>query len=145
MSRMRALLVTSVLLNVFLAGALVGGAFWIRKATPMIAAGSLRIAGSELPLAERQAFRAVVREARLARRADIAASRAARARAADLLRRPSVDQPAVLAELARARDADMVVRASVEESAVRFAGSLPARDRTRLAEAMAARTRPMPR
>ena len=114
MTRLRVVLAASVLLNLFLAGALAGGALLVRSRSPVIAAGSLRIAGAELP-----------REARRARQD-----------AAALLRRPVVDLNALKAALARARAADAIVRAGVDASAVRFAATLPPADRARIADAM---------
>lgn len=136
MIRSCAFLIGSPLLNVVLAGALAGGAVWVRTRAPVIAAGSLRIAGSELPRAQRQAFRATIRKARRAKRAEVVESRDARADATALLRRPIVDQDAILAALARARAADMAVRTNVEESAVRFAATMRAK---------VVRASPMPR
>ena len=139
MSKLRIALIVSVLLNLFLAGALIAGALSIRSGGRMINAGSLRIAGAELPQAERQPFRAALREARRAMRPTVIEARGAKARAADLLRQPVVDQPAVMAALDQARTADMAVRAAVERRAVAYAATLPAADRAKLAEAMTRR------
>lgn len=136
MKTIRVLLVVSLLLNLFLAGALIGGAAWLHGRQPMIQAGSLRIAGAELAPAQRRAFRATLHETRRSMRPVIQQSRAAKREAADLLRQPVVDQAAVLAALARARSADTAVRAAVEQSAVAFTATLPPADRARVADAM---------
>jgi len=136
MSRLRAGLVASVILNLFLAGAMVAGYASLRSGKRMIYAGSLRIAGAELPPNERRAFRRALRETRQSLWPTILASRNAKAEAAELLRRPALDREATLAALGRARSADTAVRAAVERRAVLFAAGLPPADRARLADAM---------
>ncbi|WP_241659701.1 periplasmic heavy metal sensor [Sphingomonas glacialis] len=112
----------------------------LRSGDRMINAGSLRIAGSELPVAQRRPFRTALRQARRAMRPSIIAGRAARTEAAALLRQPVINQAAVVAALDRARDADMVVRAAVERRAVGYAATLPPDDRAKLADAMQRRS-----
>jgi len=138
--RLRLGLAVSVILNLFLAGALIAGALSLRTGRHMINAGSLRIAGAELPVEERRPFRAALREARRSMRQTIVKARAAKAQAAALLDQPTVDQPAVLSALDRARTADMAVRAAVERSAVAYAATLPPADRAKLADAMKRRS-----
>ncbi len=144
MSRLRLALAVSVIFNLFLAGALIAGLVSLRTRGPMINAGSLRVAGAELPNAERRPFRMALREARRAMRPTIVASRAAKAEAATLLQRPDVDQAAVNAALDRARTADMAVRAAVERRAVAYAATLPLADRATLAAAMTRRAERSP-
>lgn len=144
MNRLRIAVMVSVLLNVFLAGALAAGFFAMRNAGRMINAGALRIAGAELPASARRPFRRALREARNAMLPSIAESRMAKGQAAQLLRQPNVDQAAVMAALDRARADDMAVRAAVERSAVAFAATLPAADRAKLADAMNKRARQGP-
>jgi uncharacterized membrane protein len=141
MSRLRMGLIASIILNLFLAGALVAGYASLRTGKRMLNAGSLRIAGAELPVTERRPFRKALRETRQAMRPTIVASRAAKAEAAGLLRQARVNQASVLAALDRARAADMAVRAAVERRAVVFAASLPAADRAKLADAMERRAK----
>lgn len=138
MGKIRVALIISVLLNLFLAGALIASAVSLRTGR-MINAGSLRIAGAELPVAERRPFRAALREARRSMRPIIMEAREAKGQAAALLRQPTVDQVAVVAALDRARTADMAVRAAVERRAVAYAATLPPTDRAKLADAMARR------
>lgn len=129
-------LAVSILANIFFAAALIGGAAWLKTRHPMIAAGSLRVAGAELPKDERRAFRAALREARVSMRPNAIAGRKARREAAALLRQPNLDQPALLAALSRVRAADFNIRTAVEQRAVAFAATLPQAERARLAEAM---------
>jgi uncharacterized membrane protein len=136
MSKLRLGLAASVILNLFLVGALVAGYASLRTGKRMLNAGSLRIAGAELPAVERRPFRQALRQARQTMHPTIVASRAAKTQAAGLLRQATVDQTAVLAALDRARAADMAVRTAVERRAVAFAATLPAADRAKLAEAM---------
>lgn len=126
----------SILLNIFLVAAIVGGLVWLRAGHPMIAAGSIRLAGSELPFAERHAFRAALRETRHEIRPVILARSQARQEAAALLRAPVLDQAALNAALARTRAADMVMREHLEARAVSFAATLPPVDRAKLAEGL---------
>ena len=136
MRKLHVALAVSLILNLFLAGALVAGIVSVRSGARMINAGSLRVAGAELPRAERRPFRMALREARGAMRPTIIAARAAKGEAAVLLRKPEVDQAAVNAALDRARIADMAVRAAVERRAVAFAATLPPADRAKLADAV---------
>ncbi len=144
MRRLRLAFAVSVIFNLFLAGALIAGLVSLRTRGPMINAGSLRVAGAELPSAERRAFRMVLRDARRSMRATIVASRAAKAEAATLLQRPGVDQAAVNAALDRARIADVQVRATVERRAVAFAATMPPDARATLAAAMTRRAERTP-
>ena len=136
MGKVRISLIVSIILNLFLAGALIAGIVSLRTGGRMINAGSLRIAGAELPSAERRPFRKALRQARRENRPAIMNARAARAEAAALLRQPSIDQGAIIAALDRARDADAQVRAAVERRAVAYAATLPPADRAKLADAM---------
>ena len=136
MNKVRIALAVSMILNLFLAGALVAGALSLRSGSRMIAAGSLRIAGAELPESERRPFRRALREARRAMGPLISRSRAAKAEAAELLRAPTIDQAGIMAALDRARVDDMAVRTAVERRAVAYAASLPLADRAKLADAM---------
>jgi uncharacterized membrane protein len=133
------LLAVSVLLNLFMLGALTGGAVWLKARQPMIAAGSLRIAGAELPRPERREFRTALRETRRSMRQTRFAGHQARLQAAALLRQPDLDQQQLNAALERARQADFAMRAAVETRAVSFAAGLPQADRERLADAMVRR------
>ena len=131
---LRIVCAVSILLNIFLLGAAIGGTVWVRARHPMIGAGSIRLAGSELPRDERRAFRRALRDARLDMRPTILAGRQARNDAAELLRAPTLDQAKLGEALARIRTADIAVRAHVEERAISFAATLPPDDRSKLAD-----------
>ncbi len=136
MGKLRIVLAASIILNLFLAGALIAGVISLRSGGRMINAGSMRIAGAELPLSERRPFRRALREARRAMRPTLVEARTAKAEAAMLLRQRVIDQTAVVAALDRARVADMAVRAAVERRAVAYAATLPPADRAKLADAI---------
>jgi uncharacterized membrane protein len=136
MTKLRVALAASLILNVFLAGALIAGYVSLRTGTRMINAGSFRIAGAKLPVSVRKPFRAALRDVRRSMRRTILQSRAEKAQAAMLLRQPVIDQAAVNAALDRARAADMAVRAAVERRAVSYAADLPLADRAKLADAL---------
>ncbi len=144
MNKLRIAILVSVVLNLFLAAALVAGFVSLRSGGGMINAGSLRIAGAELPESERRPFRMALREARRAMRPTIVQARTAKAEAALLLRQPVLDQAAVVAALDRARAGDMAVRAAVERRAVAFAATLTQSDRAKLADAMQRRAGRVP-
>ena len=144
MGKLRVALGVSIVLNLFLAAALLAGYVSLRTGGRMINAGSLRIAGAELPSSVRKPFRMALRDARRSMRPTIVESRAAKAEAASLLREPVVDQPAINTALDRARAADMAVRAAVERRAVAYAATLPPADRATLAEAMQRRADKVP-
>lgn len=135
-AKLRIGLLVWIILNLFLAGALVAGYASLRTDTRMLNAGSLRIAGAELSAADRRPFRRDLRQARRVMGPTIAVSRKAKAEAAALLRQDPVDHAAVIAALDRARMADMAVRAAVKRRAVPVAAGLPVADRAKLAEAV---------
>ncbi len=134
----------SILLNIFLASAVIGGAAWIQARRPA-ARGSIQVAGAQLPLDSRRIFRRALRDARREMQPTIAAGSQAREDAAALLRAPRLDQLALAAALARARAADIAVRTHVEERAVAVAATLSSADRETLAMGVVRKTdRPTP-
>ncbi|USI74718.1 periplasmic heavy metal sensor [Sphingomonas morindae] len=126
----------SILLNLFLLGAALGGAAWLRAGHGMIGAGAIRVAGTTLPPDARRAFRGTLRTARAEMRAQADAGQAARAEAAALLRAPRLDTARLAAALARVRAADYAIRAHLEARAIAFAATLPADQRARLADGL---------
>ncbi|TPM92897.1 periplasmic heavy metal sensor [Mesorhizobium sp. B2-1-3A] len=143
MSTGRNLLIASVVLNVFLAGALAGGAVWIRSGKP--AQGySLEAAGGRLPDQQRTLFRKALREVRQESREIIRDGQQARREAADLLRQPVLDTAALSAALERARNADVTVRTRLEQRIVEFAAAASTEDRNMLAEGLARRSGTQP-
>ena len=138
-------LAASVLLNIFLVAALIGGAASLhRYRSREMGPRSLRVAGAELPRGQRRAFRRHLRDARRAAGPQIAASRAARERAAALLEQRVLDRAALEDTLAKSRAADFAVRAQMEAGAVDFITTLAPADRMRLAEAMRRRSEHQP-
>lgn len=133
-------LAASVVLNLFLGAALIGGATALHVRQAMMGPRSLRVAGAELPKAERRGLRHALRDSRRSAATQIDEASAARERAAILLQQPTLDRTALDAELARARRADMAVRASMEAGAISYIAGLPHADRVKLAEAMRRRS-----
>jgi uncharacterized membrane protein len=148
--RFRAWLLLSVLLNVFLIGGIGGGAWrwWsesargdraasVAAADPATSRG-LRFAADGLAPAQRQAFRAGLRDVRRAS-ADLArTSREGRAEVARLLAAPGFDRGAVDAALVRTRAADLALRERVEADVVDFASRLTPADREILVKGLTA-------
>ncbi len=123
----------SILLNIFLMSAVIGGAAWIQARRP-VGRGSIQVAGAQLPPRQRHVFREALRDARREMQPAIAAGRQAREDAATLLRARTLDPAALMAALARVRAADITVRTHVEERAVAVAATLSPADRETLAE-----------
>lgn len=129
----RGLVIASVVLNVFLAGAFVGGAVWLRNAKTGV---SLESAGRQLPDQDRKAFREALRQVRVQSRQIILDGQQARQEAADLLHQPVMDEAAVSAALERARNADATVRTRLEQAIVDFAANTSLENRSVLAQAL---------
>ncbi|TPM28187.1 periplasmic heavy metal sensor [Mesorhizobium sp. B2-3-4] len=141
MSAGRNLIIASVALNVFLAGALAGGAVWIRSGKP--AQGySLEAAGGRLPDQQRILFRKALREVRRESRDIILDGQQARREAADLLLQPVLDTAALSAALERARNADITLRTRLEQRIVEFAAAGSAEGRAVLADGLSRRAGP---
>ena len=138
MSTGRNLLIASVVLNVFLAGALAGGAVWIRSGKSAQGT-SLEAAGGRLPDQQRTLFRKALREVRRESRDIILDGQQARREAADLLQQPVLDTAALSAALERARNADVTVRTRLEQRIIEFAAAGSAEDRGVLAEGLSRR------
>ncbi|MBN9222668.1 MAG: periplasmic heavy metal sensor [Mesorhizobium sp.] len=131
----RGLVVASVVLNVFLAGALASGAVWLKHARTG-AGYSLETAGGRLPEQDRKAFRQALRQVRMESRQLILDGQQARQEAADLLQQPVVDKAALAAALERARNADVTVRTRLEQAIVDFAANTSPENRSVLASAL---------
>lgn len=129
----RGLVIASVVLNVFLAGAFVGGAVWLRNAKAGV---SLESAGRQLPNQDRKAFRQALRQVRVESRQIILDGQQARQEAADLLLQPVMDKAALSAALERARNADVTVRTRLEQAIVNFAANTSPENRSVLAQAL---------
>src|SRR6185312_6238065 len=142
MRSLRLGLVASLILNVFLVASIGGGLVWLADRPGMIFAGSMRIAGSELPPAESRAFRQTMHDTRLSLHDTVVDARKARREMIGLLRQPNLDQQALSAAFDRLRTAEMHVRTEVEHSAIAFVATLSAADRMKMADAMERRGRP---
>ena len=139
------LVAASLVLNVFLIGAVAGGAGWLLgRSNPGY---SLESAGGRLPADDRKAFRQALREVRRESRQIILDGQQARREAANLLQQPTLDATALAAALERARNADVTVRTRLEQRIIEFAASSPLEDRRLLAEGLLrhiGRQRPIP-
>lgn len=140
-------LAASLALNVFLAGALGGGAWrwWSTERAPAAATAqapqrSLRHAADELGADRRRAFRLGLRDARREVQPQIELARENRREVLRLVAAAQLDKEALAAALARVRAADAAVRARLEDSVVEFAASLGPEDRRRFADGLQRRT-----
>ncbi|WP_136619879.1 MULTISPECIES: periplasmic heavy metal sensor [Mesorhizobium] len=131
----RGLVIASVVLNVFLAGAFVGGAVWLRNAKAG-AGVSLESAGRQLPNQDRKAFRQALHQVRVESRQIILDGQQARQEAADLLQQPVMDKAALSAALERVRSADVAMRTRLEQAIVDFAANTSPENRSVLAQAL---------
>jgi len=135
----RILLAASLVLNLFLLGAGVGGAVMFdrfRDREHARRAPALHAAMRELPAERQEALKAVVREAALAARPDFREARQARRRAAELAAAPVFDPVAVRAELTRARDAELRGRAKLEGGLLSAMQGMDAQSRAAVAPAL---------
>jgi uncharacterized membrane protein len=132
--RTRIILIVSLVLNVFLVGAIAGG-LW--RWTKGYGAGGWRVqVAATLPPEQRRQFRAAMRQTVLASRDLVRAGRQARAEAARLYVQPALDAAAVSAQLDRARQADGLLRERLERRVVEFSAGLPVDERAKLAGAL---------
>ncbi|MDR3496738.1 MAG: periplasmic heavy metal sensor [Ancalomicrobiaceae bacterium] len=139
----RWLVVSLLVLNVFLLGALLGGGVtWITSSAKPLA--RLPLAGELLPQKDRVELTKALAETRRAARDTVLEGRQAQIDAASLLGQPTLDPSALSTALERARNAELAVRAAVEQRAVEVAASLPLDARRRLAEGLLQRFVPRP-
>lgn len=136
------LLIASLLLNVFIVGALIGAAVvWQREARPPTVALAaqptrLRLAAMSLSPPYRRQLRQHLAQTARALRPQVDEARAARLDAQRLLSAPTLDAAALRAALERARSADEAIRSRIEASLVDFAATLPQAERSALAQAL---------
>ncbi|VWC98332.1 periplasmic heavy metal sensor [Burkholderia contaminans] len=136
-------LVGSVVLNVFMLGAIGGGAYqWFSTHRDLRAAGApashtaLRFAADELPDARQQEFVAALKAARKDGRDFAREGRDDRITVLDLLAAPQLDRTAIDAALDRTRAADTALRAQVERSVVDFAATLTPDERAKFVDGL---------
>ena len=140
---LRRWLVASLVLNVFIVGAVAGGAarWWFteRSVAATEPSRGLRHAADDLPAEQRRSFLVGLRNARRAVAEPLQAAREGRQEVLRLLREPSFEADAVVRTLARTRAADMAARERFEAAVVDFAGTLSAPERQKLADGLARR------
>ncbi|EDZ99495.1 putative membrane-associated protein [Burkholderia sp. H160] len=135
-------LLGSVVLNVFLLGAIAGGAYqWFaaRGANQPATAQdqhALRFAAEPLPAERQQAFLDGLKNARREGRQYASDGREGRREVLRLLAAPQWDRAALDAALARTRAADSSLRAMVEASVADFAATLTPEERVEFAESL---------
>lgn len=132
----------SLALNLFILGAVAGALFlgdrfhrprpFVRGAPPMFAAAAM------LPQAEQSAYEDALRSAAGVAGPKLRQAREIRRDAWVRMGADPVDAAAVTADLDRARGLEAQAREDVDHRIVDFAAHLPAADRSRLAQALAA-------
>lgn len=137
----KTLMVGSVLLNVFLLGAIAGGAWrWLAAhataQAPQAQRLALRFATDELPPERQQQFLDTLKTARRQGREYAREGRDDRRQVLDLLAAPQLDRPALDAALARTREADSALRAQVESAVANYAATLTPEERVKFAEGL---------
>lgn len=137
----KVVLVASLVLNVFLLGAIVGGAYqWFAERgahAPVLAQQrALRFAAQTLSAERQQAFIDGLKTARREGRQFAREGREGRREVLRLLAAPQLDRAALDAALARTRAADTSLRALVERSVADFAATLSPEERVRFAESL---------
>lgn len=139
-STLKRWLIASLVVNLFLAGGIAGGAWrwWTaQQAAAATQSRGLRLAADELSAKQRRTFLLGLREAREGAAALIQSARDSRQEVLRLLRAPQFDSTAVARALVSTRDVDAALRARVETSVVDFAATLSYDDRQKLANGLA--------
>jgi len=131
------LLVSSLVVNVFLIGLIVGTVWhWTHDRGMGFRGGwRMRVAQS-LPQPQRQLLRQTIQDAVRQAMPRLRASGAARAEAARLFVQPQFDANAINAKLDQARASDMQFRTELEHRMIGFAATLPQEQRQKMAEAL---------
>ena len=138
-TRLKTVLIVSLVLNIFLLGAIAGGTYrWVAKQKADVVAQQrgLRFAAAELPQARRDQLREALRQTRRDSLPLIINARAGRLDVVQALAAPQFDRAALDAALARTREADMAVRARVEATVADFANALTPDERLKLVDAL---------
>ena len=136
------------MLNLFLAGAIGGGAWrwWSAQQSAVAAQAAapaprgLRFAADQLAPERTREYRQALRTARSDAAASIQASRDGRKDIMRLLTATEYDRAAVTAALARTREADTASRARFETAVIDFASTLSPAERVELADGLARRS-----
>lgn len=141
----KVVLVASLVVNVFLLGAIVGGAYqWFAAHGATAAATAaqqhaLRFAAEPLSAERQKAFVDGLKKARREGRDLAREGREGRREVLRLLAAPQFDRAALDAALARTREADSNLRAEVEGSVADFAASLSPEERVKFADSLKVR------
>jgi len=134
------LLLASLMLNVFLICGIGGGVYhWLVNTQPAMAAVNqhgLRQAMVQLPETRQRELRQLLRRNRADSQPLILAGRQARQDVIRQLEAPTLDRPALLADLGKAREADVALRSLVDNTLAEFAGTLPQEERRKLVESL---------
>lgn len=140
-SRTRLVTVISLVLNVFLIGAVVGGLYgWMshERGVKAVQQRGLRFAAAELSPERQVAFAEALKATRRdpASRTLAAAARAGRMEVAQALLAPDFNASALTSALSNTREADIALRARIEGTVAAFAATLSPDERVKLVEAM---------
>lgn len=144
-------LIASLVLNIFLLGAIAGGTYQWFASRPHAAAGAvqtqaqtqvqaqqhaLRFAADQLSDERREQFAQDLQQARRDGRTYVRSGREGRRDVLRLLGEPELNRPALDAALARTRNADEALRARVEQGVADFAASLSPQERAQFADSL---------
>ncbi|MEB0045550.1 MULTISPECIES: periplasmic heavy metal sensor [unclassified Pseudomonas] len=144
----KAVLVVSLVLNVFLIGGVAGGLYqWHNQPKPELALPQhgLHQVLVQLPPAKRRELRQLMRQTRDDNQPLIIDSRQARLEVIRQLQAPTLDREALDNQLSKAREADLTLRARVDASLAKFASTLPAEERQTLADSLYGGVKAKPR
>jgi uncharacterized membrane protein len=134
------LLGLSLVLNVFVIGAVVGlffgPAIGAPPTPPQPRPNPMMAAADRLDPADRDVFRALMQDEVQRQGPTALDARLARRQAAELMRQPTFDRAAAGVALDRARADDATVRRAVEDAMLDFAARLDQRGRTTLADGL---------
>lgn len=139
------LCVGSLALNIFLVGAMVGGAYrWfashgaakVSAAAPAAAPQALRFAAQDLSPERQRQFLDALRQARREVRPLVKQARDDRHDVLQRVAAPQFDRQALDAALAATRDADRAVRERVETAVADFVATLTPAERTTFAQSL---------
>jgi len=140
---LRRWLIASLVLNVFLVGAVAGGGarWWLAErgiaAAAEPARSGLRHAADDLPAEQRRNFLVGLRNARRAAAEPLRVAREGRQDVLRLMRAPTFEADALAQTLARTRAADLAARERFEAAVVDFATTLSPAEREKLADGLA--------
>lgn len=133
------LLVASLAVNVFIAGAVIGGGYvWqtFSHSTAVENRRGIRFAAEYLTPEQQKTLRQNLSAVRKDSVPLVEAGRTSRTEIARLLAQDVVDQAAIDAELTKARDADFALRTRIEQTIVAFAEGLSREDRKTLVDGL---------